>query len=100
MVGGSTDGRVAMEVTYHTRCLSQGDLHELVRAMGVHIEAAAPKGRGSRPALTPPFGFATGDFHQPAVEVTWKTGPLMKLTIQLVNKRQGRVVVKGKEVGF
>ncbi|CAK0875342.1 unnamed protein product [Prorocentrum cordatum] len=99
-VGGSTDGRVAMEATFHTRCLSQGDLHAIARAMGVHIEAAAPKGRGARPALAPPFGFATGDFHQPAVEVTWRTGPLLKLTIQLVNKRQGRIVVKGKRAAF
>ena len=60
----------------------------------MHGDTRGRAAEAVRPA--PPFAVVTGDFHQPGLEVTFKVAPVAKLSIQLINKRQGRVVVKGR----
>ena len=63
------------------------------------MTASPPK--GCQPSgLTPPYAFPTGDRSQPAAECTFKTSPASKLTIQLQNKRTGKVVIRGRRAAF
>ena len=98
-VGHARDGRANMEASFTTECTSQSDLYDLVRNMGIQMAQSAPKGRHPT-GLTPPYAFPTGDRNQPAAECTFKTSPVTKLTIQLQNKRTGKVVVRGRRAAF
>ena len=61
--------------------------------MGVTIIHGVKKGQTPSGAV-PPYAVSGGDATQPCLFVTYKTGtPKLVASIQLVNKRQGKIVI-------
>ncbi|CAK0842107.1 unnamed protein product [Prorocentrum cordatum] len=63
-------------------------------AMGVAILAGMRRGgAGKQVTAVPPFALGTGDFSQPGLDITYSNSPKQVLSIQLQNKKQGRIVM-------
>ncbi len=76
--------------TFSSTHSSELDLHRAVQAMGVTILVGASRKTATG---TPPYAVPLGSPEQPMLELTMKSR--QKFTVQLLNRRQGKVIVRG-----
>ena len=85
---------VGITVMFYPGIVSEVELHNRLRAMGVIITNDYDPSEVV--GVSPPFGTACGQKGQPAVTITFQLAqPLMQLTAQL-NTKQRTVAFKGK----
>ena len=95
------DGRVNMMATFASGIASKLDLHNTAAAMGINVIHAVARrrhGGGASSAFVgaePPYALILWDSSQPGLDITFATQPRTKLSVQLLNAAQGKVVAKG-----